>query len=227
MKVSAIAAVAMFVIILSSARAGVFSASTANGESNPPTATLNQHSPGAASAEIASEPAAATLADDARTIPPQERSALLRGASAHARARLDDGVVTRDEVVAAANDARACTVEATASLPGVTVGPVGDAESGWFGIDATTGDAAEAARFRYEACITEHLRDVLTAWNLAASFARVQPLWLFLAGCLREQGIRVDDGATWLEMTRAIRDQGKSTDIVDTCERSAPSSVRP
>ena len=138
-----------------------------------------------------------------------------------------NGVVTREEVAAAANDARACTVEATTNLPGVTVGPVGDAESGWFGIDAATRDAAEAARFRYEACITEHLRDVLTAWNLAASFARVQPLWLFLAGCLREQGIRLDDGATWLEMTRAVRDQGKSTDIVDTCERSAPSSVRP
>ncbi|MCC6387062.1 MAG: hypothetical protein IT302_06740 [Dehalococcoidia bacterium] len=112
MKVSAITAVAMFVIVLASARSGVFSPATASGESNPPEAVLSQHHSSESTAPLVSDPPPAMAADDARTIPPQERSALLRGASAHARARLDDGMVTREEIAAAANDARACTVEA-------------------------------------------------------------------------------------------------------------------
>ena len=163
--------------------------------------------------------------DHQREIPKGERGRLLASAPAEQAAILGDGVVTRDELATANDEARSCATAATAGLTGVEFdSPQWDGTNFRWGFNAPTRELLAAAGAEYDACHARYVSVVSEAWSMAKAYERLIPLWRAMATCMNGEGVAVAADADWSEMMDAERAAGR-VGLVSVCTVRAQSAA--
>lgn len=175
----------------------------------------------ATSAEGMTEDANASAAE--RTTPTAELPVLLRQASEYERSLLEDGVVTRDELLGAFQAANSCIESAAAGAGSVTVHEPdlrGDEPrfGGFSSQDKASFDAVGEAELD---CVEEFYNHVLAGWGMRSAYAAAQPLLAATADCLAMRGYAVAPGATRVELALAVGNPGTPIPDFYACEAEA------
>jgi hypothetical protein len=159
---------------------------------------------------------------ESQPVSPAELPLLLEQASTFERAIIGDGVVTREELLAAFGELNACVENAAAAVGGVTVLPadfsgdiprLGGAQSA----DKSALDAVGEAAL---ACDDEYFDHVYAAWGSTTAREQKQPLWDEVAACLRGKGYDTPSGLSRTEIALTVGKPGEPIPDFYACEES-------
>ena len=184
--------------------------------------------PGEASANLGpgaggpEDPASASPRVESQPVSPEEIPVLLGQASEYERAIIADGVVTRDELLAAFGELSACVESAAAAIGGVTVLPAdfsGDVPR-LGGIQSADKSALDAVAAAALACDDEYFDHVYAAWGSTVARQQKQPLWDEVAACLRAKGYDTPPGLSRTEIALTVGNPGDPIPDFYACEES-------
>jgi hypothetical protein len=159
---------------------------------------------------------------ETRSVSAGDLPLLLEQASAFERAIIADGVVTREELLAAFSELNACVEDAAAAIGGVTVLPAdfsGDVPR-LGGIQSADKSAIDAVGDAALACDDEYFDHVYAAWGSSTARDQKQPLWDQLAACLRGKGYDTPSGLSRTEIALTVGRPGERIPDFYACEES-------
>lgn len=160
-------------------------------------------------------------------ISPGDLDILQRRASPAELAVFADGIITRDELVAAFMNAHTCTLEVAQAVGGVDVlepdlsGP----EPRFGGMRSADPAAFSRVGDAHMDCVETYFNEVLAAWGMATAGAVHQPLWNEIGRCLVARGYTVPEGANRRQLAEAVGQPGDDISDFYACEEQASRSV--
>jgi len=148
---------------------------------------------------------------------------LQRRASPAEMAVFADGVITRDELLAAFMDAHTCTLEVAQAVGGVVVHEpnLTGAEPQFGGMHSKDPAAFSRVGDAHMDCVETYFNEVLAAWGMATAGAVHQPLWKEIGRCLVNRGYTVPEGANRRQLAEAVGQPGDDISDFYACEEQA------